>query len=141
MNKRTNQEIVERLRTMTDPFSGQTITDLLEFLPWEEAREFLKPDIGMQEWADDGLPNEYTEEYILRQMGEYLQFAFEKATDERGLSAMRSMCHYKNWFWLLGDQAPTWAGDQLLDYDDYGKANLVKITDWINEHPRSNLKL
>ena len=55
-------------------------------------------------------------------MKEYMEFAWEKANEFRGLSAMRSMHHYTAWTWLLGDDF-----GNLLQYDYYGKDNLIRI--------------
>ena len=50
-----------------------------------------------------------------------------KAKDQRGLSAGRSINHFQELLWLLGD-------DDILDlnYTDYGIANLKKIAEKYN---------
>lgn len=55
-------------------------------------------------------------------MLDYMEFAWDKANNGRGISAMRSMHHYMAWTWMLGDDL-----GNLLDYQYYGKDNLVKI--------------
>lgn len=61
-------------------------------------------------------------ESILNEMLDYMSFAFEKANNFRGISASRSMSHYSAWTWLIGDDF-----GNLLDYEYYGKDNLVEI--------------
>jgi len=62
-------------------------------------------------------------------MKNYFEFAVEKAIDERGISASRSIAHYETWIWLLGD-------DEFLNeikntkYEPYGMPMLIKIGEW-----------
>ncbi len=132
MIKRTEAEIVARIKEAEgNMFLGMTLEDFLAYLPYEAAREFLAPGITRQKYADSGMLEEYTEAVIRKKMADYLPFAMKKASDQRGLSAMRSMQHYHNWFWLMGDQAIESIGD-LLTYDDYGLKNLERIRGFLN---------
>lgn len=81
-----------------------TIIDLIEFLPQEEAREFMKEDADSADFFQ-----EYTTENVIKQIKDYLPFAYEKAESARGLSAGRSLMHFDHWLWLLED-------DELLAF-------------------------
>lgn len=125
---RTQDEIVMR-------YEGRKEADMLGFeaneylfmLDLEHVRPYLKEDADESEFVDPV----YTREALLERMKDYMSFACEKADNERGISANRSIMHYIAWIWLLGD-------DDFLDevereydenYHDYGKPILKMITD------------
>ena len=116
---RTDQEIIDRINARKEAdFFGFELTDLLIRLPFELAKPFLNPDVKGEDWKVQ--PRD--RDSVLKEMLEYMPFAWGKANNCRGLSAVRSMCHYMAWVWLVGDDL----GD-LTDYQYYGKDNLVKI--------------
>ena len=118
---RTDQEIIDRINARKEAdFFGFELTDLLIRLPFELAKPFLNPDVKGEDWKVQ--PRD--RDSVLKEMLEYMPFAWDKANNCRGLSAVRSMCHYMAWVWLAGDDL----GD-LTDYQYYGKDNLVKICD------------
>ena len=118
---RTDQEIIDRINARKEAdFFGFELTDLLIRLPFELAKPFLNPDVKGEDWKVQ--PRD--RDSVLKEMLEYMPFAWDKANNCRGLSASRSMCHYMAWVWLAGDDL----GD-LTDYQYYGKDNLVKICD------------
>lgn len=121
---RTQEQIVERVRTQSqrDPF-GMTGMDLLEWLDFEHAKEFLKPEVTAEQWAGREQP-----EPIRDQMIKYMDFAWEKANNCRGLSAGRSLNHYNNWLWLLGEDQ---LAESMLKYEHYGKENLRRVCEFL----------
>ena len=120
---RSQEDILARINQLKDTdFFGHQISDLVDFLEYENAKPFLKPDTTKEQW--DATSSD--RDTILKRMEEYMDFAWEKANDRRGLSAGRSMDHYSAWVWMLGDQDKF--GD-LGDYEYYGKDNLKKICD------------
>ena len=120
---RTQEEIVEKTKSIKDDFWGWQTMDLLSYLDFEHAKEFLKDGVTKEEFSE---PLEMSKEAILQCMEDYMEFAWEKANNCRGISAARSMDHYSIWVWLLGDEYVDKFGD-LTDYEYYGKDNLVKI--------------
>ncbi len=47
-----------------------------------------------------------------------------------GLSANRSMSHYRAWLWIEGE----WSDEDIAaleDYEDYGKPKLIKICNYL----------
>jgi hypothetical protein len=116
---RTNEEILEKIESVKESdFFGVKVNDLLVRLPFDCAKKFLVDDAVESEWVVQ--PRD--RESIVKEMQEYMPFAWDKANGCRGLSAARSMDHYSAWVWLCGDDL----GD-LSDYEYYGKDNLVKI--------------
>lgn len=121
---RTQEQIVERVRTNRErDFLGMAVGDLVEWLDSEHAKEFLKPEATEESWASSDKPKPVRE-----QMADYMPFAWEKANNCRGISAGRSMNHYNNWLWLIGEDK---FADSLLDYEYYGKDNLVRICEFL----------
>lgn len=116
---RTDEEILVRIKSLESvDFFGFETTDLIVRLPFDKATPFLKPEATEANWEQ--APRD--RESLLKEMQEYMPFAWEKANDGRGLSAGRSMAHYSAWTWLAGDDL-----GELKDYQFYGKDNLVRI--------------
>ena len=120
---RTQEEIVSRIEEIKDgDFFGFQTGDLIQCLDYDHAKPYLKEDCTKEDWDEDR--TEFTRDYIINKMENYMPFAWDKANNCRGISAGRSMDHYTAWMWLIGDDGKL--GD-LLDYQFYGKDNLVAI--------------
>jgi len=116
---RTDQEILAKIQDVCHrDWMGTIRGDLIGCLPFETAKEFLKPETTVEAWV----PERRDREAVIARMLDYMPFAWEKANDCRGLSAGRSMDHFTAWIWLIGDDL-----GNLSDYQFYGKDNLVKI--------------
>lgn len=116
---RTDAEILARIseRSHIDFFAWEA-NDLIVRLSFDAAKPMLKEDAKPEEWTVK--PRE--REAVLAEMLEYMPFAWDKANEQRGISAGRSMHHYMAWTWLVGDDF-----GELTDYDHYGKGHLVRI--------------
>lgn len=119
---RTDKEIIERVNAIShSDFFGFESADLITCLPFNSAKPFLKEGVTEEEWQ----PDPRDRESVLKRMVDYMPFAWEKANNERGISAGRSMSHYSAWIWLAGDDL-----GNLNRYNYYGKDNLVKICEF-----------
>lgn len=116
---RTRPQILERIgRVENTDFFGVQVSDLILALPFEEAREFLKPEVTAADWTPRLSAEEVTAAAV-----EYLAFAVGKASDHRGLSASRSIDHFRAWLWLLGrDEEIDWGS-----YVQYGVPILKQV--------------
>lgn len=118
---RSQDEILAELeRVQKNDFFGFKSNDLLGYLDYDHAKEYLKPEVTAEEWKAS--PSDRAS--ILKEMEDYMPFAWDKANNGRGLSAGRSLAHYTVWVWMLGDQ------DQFGDletYQHYGKDNLRQL--------------
>jgi len=121
---RTDAEIVARIhaRKAEDVFGFET-GDLLGVLPFSSAREFFKLEAKAENWT----PDERTREGVVKTMREYMEFAWGKALDHRGISAGRSVSHLRAWVWLLGDE--DYAAIPWDDYPQYGAPVLKAVCD------------
>jgi hypothetical protein len=118
---RTQDEIVNKIKEIefTDFFGFKT-SDLIDYLDYEHAKPYLKPEVTKDQWKI--MPTD--RESILKEMHEYMSFAWDKANNRRGISASRTMGHYSIWVWMLGDEE---IFGNLEDYEYYGKDKLVEL--------------
>lgn len=117
--ERTDEEILHRISEIGHgDFLGFERSDLIGYLPFDKARPHLTEGAAEEQWTQE--PRD--RDSILKQMHEYMSFAWEKANNMRGISASRSMSHYSAWSWMIGEDF----GD-LQDYEFYGKPHLVAI--------------
>ena len=92
------------------------------YLSFEEAQPWLKPEA---DWKQDPL----SDEGVLDLMRDYMEFAWEKAENHRGLSALRSVNKMRHWCWLLGRDGLVYVcGDAHL-YSPYGAPILKRISE------------
>jgi hypothetical protein len=97
---RTQQEIAARIREVQPhDFFGFSTAVLVFNLDFENAKEFLKPDATPDDWPP---PDARTEAAIRKEAVEYLDFAWDKAKNHRGISASRSIQKMTEYLWLLG---------------------------------------
>lgn len=120
---RTQDEIVARYhaRKMHDMF-GFEVGEYIDYLDYEHAQPFLKDGVTKEEWEQSLSETESPAERIKN----YMEFAFEKANNFRGISAARSLMHMIAWLWLDG-QDEFLAQHNLEEYEFYGKDHLVAI--------------
>ena len=121
---RTQKEIRQRFIDADDMF-GTVQGDLIHAMTFEVAKEFLKEEYvkevesGEKKWQQ----LKDTKKEILG----YLGFAYDKADNQRGLSANRSMLHFEAWIWLDDADFYEEIKDLLTNYTNYGIPALDKI--------------
>lgn len=123
---RNQQEIMDRFNSEeSKDLFGTQMTDLLGFMDYENVKphlikEFIeKVEKGEEVWT----PKTDAKKEILN----YLDFAYEKAENQRGLSAGRSMLHFKTWIWLDDDKFYNEILPLIDNYTNYGIPALDKI--------------
>ena len=116
-----------------DDFLGVMRSDSIECLSYDDAKDYLRDGVTPEEWEKDRIKSDAD---IIKKIKEYLPFAWGKANDERGISASRSIQHFRAWFFLLGEdefyKKITWMEDN--DFAMYGKPILETIENWLKEH-------
>jgi len=118
---RTIEEVRERYKAK---LVSQALLDfstevLGVFLPegWKEGHEGNVKDFPL------------TEEFVKTEAIKYLDFAFGKAIDHRGISAGRSVQKMREYAWLLGyDDVVKFAEDDT-NYQNYGVPILKKMAE------------
>jgi len=100
---------------------------LFDFMELATMKPFLKPEFQ----TDDELAKLTTDtdniEDAVQDFLDYMVFAWMKATDERGISASRSVCKLGEWLWILGreDLYDVIHDDSL--YNPYGAPALIAV--------------
>lgn len=123
---RSTAEILARIEFVKPvDFFGTITNDLLFVLPFEDAKPFLKDEVAPEQWK----PHSQEQDAVKARMLDYLDFAFEKAEDHRGLSASRSIDHMRAWLWLLGDDEMLAYADNPDNFCNYGAPILKYIAD------------
>ena len=120
---RTTKEIVERFKARrAQDFMGFEISEYLPFMPFKDAKPFLKDEVTEKEWGE---VKPRDAESVKAVMLDYMPFAWEKANNRRGISAWRSLAHMQAWLWLIGES------DEVIEalayYSKYGKPELRAI--------------
>ena len=125
---RTQQEIIDHFKSDDSMFGfGKDV--LLEHLQYDAAKEFLKEDFTSKPdaeelWnADRQEPNRGN---VLEAMRSYMEFAWGKVVDHRGISANRSVDNMLAWLWLLNDDAIT-EKVEAAGYEQYGAPKLAVV--------------
>ena len=102
---------------------GRDLSRLAEFIPEAQLVDFdlaLKPE-AVGTWK----PKEFTRENVLAQLKEDVAFGFEKALNQRGISAGLMHDVVRMWNWILEEGL-----EDFNDYAQYGlplfKATAVK---------------
>ena len=132
---KTQEEILKKIKEVEkkreDIFNVMTTT-LIYSLTFKNAKPYLKDDCMLTEteWKKT------TDETIKKEMIDYMDFAWDKANNFRGISATRTMQYYEIWLWLIGNDE---LSEKCRDYNFYGKHQLVEICkylelDYTNHH-------
>jgi hypothetical protein len=117
---RTQDEIVDFLRSHV---GGFTVEALIGYLDLAHAKEFLKPTAKAkaEEWKQDPI------EGVLKELADYMAFAWGKVEDHRGISAGRSVQKCSAWAWLLGREDVYEYANNDDHYAQYGAPALKHI--------------
>ena len=125
---RTTEEILQHIKDKhREDFLGVIAQDLIIFLPFQIAKDngFLKDEATEKSWNE--IYMEPTEENIKSKMIDYLPFAFQKATNQRGISASRSIQHFETWLWLIKDDELLAFLNNESNFEPYGLPMLDKV--------------
>jgi hypothetical protein len=121
---RTTEDIITYYRNKQESdmfgFTGEV---LLPYLSAEQVKPFLIPDADLSDWKQ--IPLKF--ESIVAAMREYMEFAWGKMQDHRGISASRSVEKMQAWLWLLGDEETLTFAQSSHNYAQYGAPVLKKI--------------
>ena len=104
---KTLQQVKEMYKSQT--IDGRDLSRLMQFIPEEELKDFgleLKDEyVGIHKHI------EFTKENVLIQLEKDVAFGFEKALNQRGISAGLMSEVVQMWNWILEEG--------LEDFDDY----------------------
>jgi len=121
---RSQSEILKRFEE-ADDFLGTQKADLGAYLEFENVKAFLNEEYIAQVESGEEVWEASTDPK--KEILDYLPFAYEKARNERGISAGRSMLHFKTWIWLDDEKFYNEVIDLIDNYTHYGIPALNKI--------------
>ena len=131
---RTEVEILAKLKQKNDPFDdmfGAQRGRLMEALSFETARkEGLLNESFLKE-VDAGKDPEWTattDETLRASIVDYLGFAWGKCLEHRGISASRSLSHFRALCWLLEDEEAVLFINDDNNYAPYGAPVLAYLS-------------
>lgn len=106
------QQIIENYKSET--LDGRDLHRLCSFLTFEQAESMgiLKEGAKGEDWGE---VKDFTRENILHQLAKDVEFGFEKALDQRGISAGCMYCVVQMWNWILEEGL-----EDFSDYAQYG---------------------
>jgi hypothetical protein len=118
---------LEQIKTLykSQTLDGRDLNRLLQFIPEDQLHEFgikLK-----DEYVGTHSNIEFSKENILKQLKEDVEFGFEKALNQRGISSSLMFAVVEMWNWILEEGLEDFDGE---NYAYYGlplfKATAVK---------------
>lgn len=125
---RTQDQLAQAAKTPKS-FFGFDAEVYLNYLDFEHAKPFLKEEFlanpdAEKEW--NAQRSDLTEERVKTDMREYMEFAWGKAIDHRGLSANRSIDKMMALLFVLGDDEFA-EKVEATPYPQYGAPKLALI--------------
>lgn len=104
---RTQEEIVNKaLQDLENGFMQFELEILIDYIhDWDNQKKFYKEQLVKEVEDGSRKPPEYkiiSLEESCQDFLDYMLFAWEKALDERGISAGRSISKLGIWLWLMG---------------------------------------
>lgn len=124
----SQDKIIERYNEVKNEFMSFEGEVLIDFLSFESAKEFLKNDYvaevvaGTKEYAFVSDINEAAQDFL-----DYMNFAWGKAQDERGISASRSVQKLGAWLFVMGRDDLRLIIDNDDLYNPYGAPALIAV--------------
>lgn len=99
---------------------GRDMNRLYGFIDWNTLQQYPALKEGIKEeylneekWMSEVYEQEYTRENILKQLERDVAFGFDKALDQRGISASLMFEVVKMWCWVLDDN------EELYNWNSY----------------------
>ena len=112
----------------SDTIDGRDVSRLVPFLTEAECKEFFNIEFKDEYKGKEREIKEWTRENILEQLKEDVEFGFDKALNQRGLSAGAMFNVVSMWNWILEEGLENY--DEDNGYAQYGlplfKATAVK---------------
>ena len=109
-------EMIERRKRVPMDFFPEV---LINYLTFGNAQPYLKDGTLECDWTKLTDP--------LAEMRNYMEFAWDKVSDHRGLSAGRSVSKMQAWLWLMDDDLWWEIEKDRIPYKNYGAPILLAV--------------
>lgn len=133
---KTVEQIIEKIKSggFDTDLLGFATPDLVQALPFENAKEFLKEEYQNDMETKEKWTYLKNDEEVLYKIADYVDFAQGKIDDERGISADRSCQHFIAWFWLIDEDFSKRLEDTYNhNYAPYGQPLLDKVKKYLTD--------
>jgi len=112
---KTREQILDAIKNgkKSECLDGRDFSRLCDYFPVED---WGMMGFSLRDGVEKPEPKEFTKENILNNLKHDLDFAFEKAIDQRGISSSFMFDVIKMWMWVLDDK--------LMDFNDYAMYGL-----------------
>jgi hypothetical protein len=129
LSLRSIDEIKEQIKENSKKIIDFSNEVLYYYMPFEEVKKDFNDDFvkkvetGKETWNQITDVKEAAQDFV-----DYMNFAWSKAMDQRGLSASRSIDKLSTWLWLMGrdDLVQIITDDSL--YNPYGAPALIEVS-------------
>ena len=118
----TGEEIDSWVASKNDLF-GFHLDVLAEYMDAATLRKHVKEGTDLS----NHIPTSQDWDGVVGGMRGYMEFAWDKARNHRGLSASRSVTKMQAWLWLLGDSENLAYAEDSSHYPNYGAPILRRI--------------
>lgn len=99
----SKEQIKQRIKLLLQ--SGDihnTVTDLMIYLPYDDAKDFVRNNVSEDDWAYR-ITKFLTRENVVNDIINYMPYAWHTANEMQGSRIARSIQHIQNWLYLLGE--------------------------------------
>jgi hypothetical protein len=125
---KTQEQLLERLHILESKterdFFGVRRAKLISYLEYKHAKPYLEAKVKEEDWK----PVPCFRTLVLREMYEYMEFAWEKCIQKLKMQSNRNMDHFEEWLWIIGDTTEVWDTKVLpIKYTAYGRDRLIAI--------------
>lgn len=120
----SEKEILEIIKSKTDSLFSFDKEVFVDYLPLEEAKKFLTEESAkaIKEWNQITTIEEAAQDFL-----DYMNFAWGKALDKRGLSASRSIEKLGAWLQVMSRPDLATLIDTNSLYNPYGAPALIAV--------------
>lgn len=132
---RSQEEILEKMKKITEEQASMdfSVEVIVYYLNWENIKPYLKEEyIEKVENGEEQFNFVTSIEECAQDFLDYMNFAWGKAENQRGISASRSIQKLSTWAWLMGreDISDVLQDDSL--YNPYGAPALIKACNMLD---------
>jgi hypothetical protein len=112
----TKEQIIAAVKGGRESEAFPDSRDYARLTEFFDSSEWPTFGFSIKEGATPTPPKEFTEAAVREQLARDVAFGFEKALDQRGISAGAMYCVVRMWMWILEDE--------LQNHDNYAQYGL-----------------
>ncbi len=128
---RTQKEILDRIaeHSKFDPLS-MALDTLSEWVDYGHRVFAAEANISREQFEEEMA---IERQPVAVQMAMYLPLAESNAREERTIPSLRSMLHFRNWLWLVGEDELAESMLMAVEDDPFGVARLQTVRKFLTD--------